>query len=109
MNAKKVSIVSGYILEEESALTLAELCWTCQAPAETIIRLIDHGVISPSQGSTSHQWRFHRSTLIRADKALRLKRDLGVNLAGTALALELLDEIDGLRQKLNQIKERQQE
>ena len=109
MNAKKISIVSGYILEEESALTLAELCWTCQAPAETIIRLIEHGVISPSEGSTSRQWRFHRSTLIRADKALRLKRDLGVNLAGTALALELLDEIAVLRQKLNQMSETGQE
>ena len=98
---KEISTLSGYILEEESALTLAELCWTCQAPAETIIRLIDHGVITPFEGSTSRQWRFHRKTLIRADKALRLKRDLGINLAGTALILELLDEMDDLRQRLN--------
>ena len=103
MNAKKVSIVSGYILEKESALTLAELCWTCQTPAETIIRMVDHGVIAPIEGTSTRQWRFHCSALIRADKALRLKQDLGINLAGTALALELLDEIDDLRQKLNQI------
>ena len=101
MNAKKVSIVSGYILEEESALTLAELCWTCQTPAETIIRMVSHGVIAPIEGNSSRHWRFHRSDLIRADKALRLKRDLGINLAGTALALELLDEIDALKTKLN--------
>jgi len=102
MNAKNISIVSGYILEEESAMTLAELCWTCQTPAETIIRMVDYGVISPLEGETSRQWRFHRSALIRADKALRLKRDLGINLAGTALVLELLDEIDDLNAKLNQ-------
>ena len=101
MNAKKVSIVSGYILEEESALTLAELCWTCQTPAETIIRMVGHGVIAPIEGNSSRHWRFHRGDLIRADKALRLKRDLGINLAGTALALELLDEIDALKAKLN--------
>ncbi len=100
MNAKKVNIVSGYILEEESVLTLAELCWTCQAPAETIIRMVDHGVITPVEGNTSRRWRFHRSALIRADKALRLKHDLGVNLAGSALALELLDEITILRQQI---------
>jgi len=104
MKIQKMSIVSGYILEEEPALTLAELCRTCQAPAEIIISLIDHGVITPIEGETSRQWRFHRSTLIRADKALRLKHDLGINLAGTALALELLDEIDELRKKLSQIK-----
>jgi len=100
MSINNSSSVSGYILEEESSLTLAELCVTCHAPAELIIRMIDHGVISPSEGNSSRQWRFHSSTLVRADKALRLKRDLGLNLAGAALALELLDEIDELRQQL---------
>ena len=103
MNAKKVSIVSGYILEEESSLTLAELCWTCHTPAETIIRMVDHGVITPVEGNNTRQWLFPRSALIRADKALRLKHDLGINLAGTALALELLDEINTLRQQLRNI------
>ena len=105
MTMKNKSTVSGYILEEEASLTLAELCIACQAPAELMIRMIDYGVITPQEGNTSRKWRFHRSTLIRADKALRLKRDLGVNLAGTALALELLDEIDVLRQKLNMLQE----
>ncbi len=100
MSTKKIAIVSGHILEEEATLTLAELCWRCQTPAETIIKLINHGVITPQEGTSSHQWRFHRSTLIRADKALRLKRDLGVNYAGAALALELLDELEDLRTQL---------
>jgi chaperone modulatory protein CbpM len=99
----KISIINGCILEEESSLTLAELCQTCQAPAETIIRLIDYGVITPCKGTTSREWRFHRNALVRTDKALRIKRDLGVNLAGTALVLELLDEIDILRKKLARI------
>ncbi len=100
MNAKKVNIVSGYILEEESALTLAELCWKCQTSAETIIRMVDHGVIAPVEDNGSRQWHFHRGALVRIDKALRLKHDLGINLAGVTLALELLDEIDSLRVQL---------
>jgi chaperone modulatory protein CbpM len=32
--------------------------------------------------------------------ALRLQRDLGVNPAGAALALELLDELESLRVQL---------
>ena len=99
----KIRLISGYILEEEPALTLVELCRSCQAPTETVIKLIDHGVITPFIGTTTRDWRFHRDTLIRVDKALCLKRDLGVNLAGTALALELLDEIMTLRKKLNQM------
>lgn len=103
MNTQKMSTLSGYILEEESVLSLEELCWTCQTSTETLIRMVDHGVIAPVEGNTSQQWRFHRSSLIRADKALRLKRDLGLNLAGIALALELLDQIDNLKSKLNQV------
>jgi len=103
MNTKTMNIVSGCILEDEDSLSLAELCQSCHAPAETIIQLIDYGVISPQEGKNSRQWRFHRSTLIRADKALRLRRDLGVNLAGVALALELLDQIDDLKRQLRRL------
>ena len=103
MSKKVVQIISGCILEDEDALTLAELCRTCHATAETVTRMVDHGVITPQAGNTSRQWRFHRSTLVRADKALRLKRDLGVNMAGAALALELLDELNQLQRKLNHL------
>ena len=100
MNSQSTQI--GYILEEESALSLAELCWSCHTPAETIIKLVNHGVIAPVKGNTSRQWLFHRSALIRADKALRLRQDLGINLAGVALALDLLDKIDTLQSQLSQ-------
>lgn len=98
--------MSGCILEEEAALSLAELCGICHTPAETMIKLIDQGIITPLEGSNSRQWRFHRSTLIRADKALRLKRDLGVNYAGAALALELLDELEYMRTQLKHLYQR---
>jgi chaperone modulatory protein CbpM len=38
--------------------------------------------------------------LRRARLAVRLERDLEVNLAGVALALDLLEEIDRLRRAL---------
>jgi len=103
MNTKTIEVISGSILEEQTSLTLVEICQSCHAPAETIIRLIEHGIISPIQGEKSKQWRFHQSALILADKALRLKRDLGINMAGVALALELLDEIDALRKRLDHL------
>ena len=37
----------------------------------------------------------------RARTAIRLQRDLDINLAGAALVLELLDEIDTLRSRLH--------
>jgi chaperone modulatory protein CbpM len=38
--------------------------------------------------------------LRRARLALRLERDLEINLAGVALALELMEELEYLRRKL---------
>jgi chaperone modulatory protein CbpM len=41
--------------------------------------------------------------LQRARVALRLQNDLDVNLAGAALALELLDELDELRARVQRL------
>ena len=48
----------------------------------------------------STEW-FTGNQVRRASIALRLQRDLGVNLAGVALALDLLDELNGLRVRVS--------
>ena len=91
--------VSAIILEEQTELSLVEVCRACAVRAEFIVELVEEGVITP-QGREPHRWRFSGTHLRRATVALRLQRDLGVNLAGAALALELLDELDTLRARL---------
>jgi len=51
-------------------------------------------------GREPHRWRFTGTHLRRATVAIRLQRDLGVNLAGAALALQLLDELEVLQARL---------
>ena len=87
------------ILEEQTQLTLADLCRACAVHAERIIELVDVGVLEP-QGREPARWIFTGASLHRARKALRLQRDLDIDLAGAALALELLDEIESLRARL---------
>ena len=87
------------ILEEQTRLTLADLCRACAVHAERIIELVDAGVLEP-QGREPARWIFTGASLHRARKALRLQRDLDIDLAGAALALELLDEIESLRSRL---------
>jgi chaperone modulatory protein CbpM len=87
------------ILEEQTQLTLADLCRACAVHAERIVELVDAGVLEP-QGREPARWRFGGASLHRARMALRLQRDLDIDLAGTALALELLDEIESLRARL---------
>jgi chaperone modulatory protein CbpM len=87
------------LLEEQTQLTLADLCHACVVREEQIIELVDAGVLEP-QGREPAHWRFGGASLHRARTALRLQRDLDIDLAGAALALELLDEIESLRTRL---------
>ena len=87
------------IFEEQTQLTLAELCRACAVHAERIIELVDVGVLEP-QGREPSRWVFGGASLHRARTAFRLQRDLDIDLSGAALALELLDEIASLRARL---------
>lgn len=93
-------ILNGILLNEQSELTLQDLCRACSSSAEWIIELVDEGVLDPvDMESVSYQqtqWRFSCDSLQRARTAKHLQRDLGVNLAGIALALDLLEEIKTL-------------
>ena len=91
--------LSGIILEEQTELTLADLCRACAVHAEYIIELVEEGVLAPV-GNEPVCWRFSGIHMHRATVALRLQRDLGINLAGVALALQLLDEVEALRARI---------
>ncbi len=93
---------TGFILEEQTELTLDDLCRACAAQTDLIVELVNEGALSP-QGDQPDQWHFTGVHLQRARVALRLQNDLGVNLAGAALALELLDELDTLRARVQML------
>jgi chaperone modulatory protein CbpM len=99
-NEETLPQLTGIILEEQTQLTLAEISRGCAVHAECIIELVEEGVLAPI-GDDPRQWRFSGMHLRRATIALRLQHDLGVNLAGAALALQLLDEVNSLRARLS--------
>lgn len=91
--------LSGIILEEQTGLTLADLSRACAVHAEYIVELVEEGVLAPV-GDEPRRWCFTGIHMHRAIVALRLQRDLGINLAGVALALQLLDEVEALRARI---------
>ncbi|MFA5372019.1 MAG: chaperone modulator CbpM [Sideroxydans sp.] len=98
-NEEMQSQSGGIILEEQTELTLADVCRACAVQAEFIIELVEEGVLVPV-GHEPDSWRFSGIHMQRTTVALRLQRDLGVNFAGVALALQLLDEVDELRARI---------
>ena len=81
-------------------LSLQELSRCCGCSVEWVLELVDEGVLEPS-GQQPIDWRFDDSSIHRTGAAWRLARDLSVNAAGVALALDLLDEIHRLRRRLH--------
>ena len=99
MNSHDLTFVhTGTVIEEDS-LTLGQLCRACDVHADWIISIVEESIIEP-QGKNIRLWRFSGKSMLRARSALRLERDLGVNLAGIALALDLMEELENLRAQM---------
>lgn len=101
MNKPIEALLSGELLEEDASLSLNELCRICQIKPEAVMTLIDYGVVE-AIGDDSVGWHFHTLSVRRVRSAQRLEHDLGINTAGVALALDLLDELETMRARLRQ-------
>lgn len=92
------------LLNDELVFILGEISRACTRHAEWIVELVDEGILEP-QGGEQKSWRFSSNSLIRARKAMRLQSDLHVNLAGAALALDLMEQMDIMRARLRRLEQ----
>ncbi len=69
---------------------------------EEVVQLVDEGVLSP-QGAETSNWYFDHLAVKKLQTAIRLQRELGINLPGVALVLDLLDELQELRQQCRRL------
>ena len=95
----------GSLLTDQPELTLDDLCVRCGLSPDQIKAYVSEGIIEPHVSSEA-QWRFSSVSLVMSHKAGRLERDLGLNPAGVALALQLMQEIETLRGRLAQFEGR---
>lgn len=87
------------IPEGEVQLSLGELSRACSVHAEYVVQLVEQGILQPIDTENA-RWVFPGSSLKRVKTVVNLQRDLGVNLPGVALALELMEEVDDLQAEL---------
>jgi chaperone modulatory protein CbpM len=87
------------IFEEYAVLSIRDLSRMCAVDERHIVELVQEGVLEVVDPDHP-EWRFTGAALRRARLALRLERDLEINLAGIALALELLEELQQLRRQV---------
>jgi chaperone modulatory protein CbpM len=97
MRERSRTSVRGIVLDEQVTFSLRELSVACGIQTELVVEMVDQGVIEPADAGT--EWQFHGDALVRAQRALRLVRDLDLNWPGAALALDLLDELERLQNR----------
>lgn len=98
MANNELTIIS---IEMDPKLTLAELCDVCQITPEFAAELLHYGVI---EANDAKQQLFDVRQLQRIRRLLRLQRDLEVNLAGAALAIDLIEQMEAMEQKMKWLK-----
>jgi len=99
MSSSEDQTLYGVIFEESARLTVTDLSRMCAVDERHIVQYVEEGVLHAVQvGDTG--WQFTGAALRRTRLALRLERDLELNLAGVALALELIEELQHLRREL---------
>lgn len=91
------SVLSGVIIENETTFTIAEICQECHLPQDFLLQMIDHGMF---ESKLEENAAFDLIAIKRIESAFHLHRDLGINVPGIALILELKEELENLRSEL---------
>jgi len=97
MKKHEIMIVASY--SQNSMLTTEELCEICNITHDVLNEFIAYEIIHPRE-SSKQEILFALEDLQRIKTALRLQHDLEVNMAGAALVLDLLKQLDEMRQKM---------
>jgi chaperone modulatory protein CbpM len=90
------------LLGEADWIAAAEFCSLCRLDLDVVIELADLGLVAP-RGYSPQEWQLPAAALPRLAMAGRLMRDLGVNVSGAALAVELLEAQRNLERQIRHL------
>jgi chaperone modulatory protein CbpM len=84
------------------ALTLHEIALRCGVEQSFVEQLVEFGIIEGPilESNAPGPGKYAGEVTLRVQRCVRLQRDLGVNLEGTAVIVELLERIESLEHEL---------
>lgn len=88
---------------EREQVTLECLAARTGVHPDRIATLVEYGLLEPLERA-GVQWRFDAACIPRLRAIERLRRDLGANLAGIAVILDLLDRLTALQREVEQLR-----
>lgn len=100
---KEQNIITGCLMDEHKTISYVEVCQKYNLSEDVLIEMIEYGLIDV-QHTDLKTMEFDFNMLCKIQSACRLQQDLGLNVPGVVLAIELLEELNELRQELNILK-----
>jgi chaperone modulatory protein CbpM len=88
--ATGIRTIETQVVAEGEWLSVTQVCRASQIDVAVVIELAELGLVCP-RGTAPQDWQVSARELVRLRTAARLIRDLGVNVSGAALAVELLE------------------
>lgn len=95
----KNNIVTGVLIEETTTISYTEVCRKYHIPEKLLEEMMEHGLFS-NKSTHIEKLQLNQKELHRIESAFRLHRDLGINLPGAVLAIELLEKIEKMDNEL---------
>jgi len=94
---------SSLMCSERPLLTLEDLASAAGLHPELVEKFVGYGILEAS-ASVGPDPLFPASSVEQLRRAVRLRRDLGVNLAGVAVILEMRQHIESLQTELRHLR-----
>jgi chaperone modulatory protein CbpM len=86
----RVEIREVRVVDDTDWIAAGEFCRLCRLDLTAVIELAELGLVSP-RGYSPQEWQLPTAAVPRLAMASRLMRDLGINVSGAVLAVELLE------------------
>jgi len=95
-------VIEARVLGEGDWIAASEICQLTRLDPEAVLELAALGVVC-SRETGPGEWQVAATALPRLRVVGRLMRDLGVNVSGAALAVELLEAQRALEARLRHL------
>jgi chaperone modulatory protein CbpM len=99
---ESIQLFEAHLLGENDWVRVETLLGLCDLSLDAVVELVELGVVVPRGGAPS-EWQLPATALPRLRTMSRLMRDLGVNLSGAALAVDLIESRRRLERRVREL------
>ena len=94
-------LLEAHVVTESDWLGASEICQLCRIDFTAVQELAELGVLEPRRSGAD--WQVPATALPRLRVVGALMRDLGLNVSGAALALDLLETQRALERRIREL------